>query len=34
VRKGNSTEDSHEIPIGDRSGPGARRHSQRDFAFG
>jgi hypothetical protein len=27
-------EDSHEILIGDRSGPGAGRHSERDFAFG
>ena len=33
-RKGNSTEDSNEILISDRSGSGARRHSERHFALG
>src|ERR1700731_5229805 len=33
-RKGNSTEESDEIPIDDPGGRGVRRHSQRDFAFG
>ncbi|MEY2572033.1 MAG: hypothetical protein QOJ87_246 [Verrucomicrobiota bacterium] len=32
--EGNSNGGFHEISLIDRSGPGARRHSQRDFAFG
>ncbi len=33
-RNGTQQEDSNEIPISDCSGPGAGRHSERDFAFG